>query len=76
MPFLKLAFAAGVVAAVFGVLRWTLGWLAVTFGYQSNDANLPVVLLLSSLIFGAVWWLRRGKSGKRARRRFRRWWRS
>ena len=75
MPFLKLAFIAGVVAAVFGALGWALGWLALTFGYQSNDANLPVILVFSLLIFAAlVGWLP-SRAGRRIRRRLKHWWR-
>lgn len=69
MLFWKLVAFAGFIAAVFSLL-WALGWLARTFGYQSNDANLPTVLALSALIFAALLWLLPG-----AVDRLRKWWR-
>ena len=56
----KLVAFTGFIAAVFSLLG-ALGWLARALGYQSNDANLPVTLIISFAVFAAAGWLWRGK---------------
>ena len=58
---------AGFIAAVFSLLWGVLGWLGRTLGYQSNDANLPITLVISALIFAALLGLAASKTGRRLR---------
>ncbi|GAA4023089.1 hypothetical protein GCM10022631_42160 [Deinococcus rubellus] len=72
--FWSLVAFAGFIAAVFSLL-WALGWLARTFGYQSNDANLPITLIISLAVFAAAGWLWPGAASQHLRQRLREWWR-
>ncbi|WP_420596317.1 hypothetical protein [Deinococcus sp.] len=67
-----LAAFAGFIAAVFSLLWWVLGALAAAFGYQSNDANLPITLVISAFIFAALLGLATSEPGQRLRRALRR----
>ncbi|AWN22692.1 hypothetical protein DKM44_05130 [Deinococcus irradiatisoli] len=68
----------GLLALILGrALWWGVSWFASAFGYQSNDANLPVVLALSTVVFAAVLLaLSPTSAGRHARKRLRLWWRS
>lgn len=74
VSFWSLVAFAGFIAAVFS-LRWALGWLARALGYQSNDANLPVTLIISLAVFAATTWLWPGAASQNLRQRLRGWWR-
>lgn len=63
---------AGFIAAVFSLL-WALGGLARALGYQANDADLPITLILSLAVFAAAVWLWPGAGSRSLRQRLRRW---
>ena len=37
-----------------GLLGAGLRWLGLEFGYQANDANLPLILIFTSALLGLV----------------------
>ncbi|WP_161881205.1 hypothetical protein [Deinococcus alpinitundrae] len=65
---------AGFIAAVFTLL-WALGGLTRALGYQSNDADLPITLIIALAVFAVAGWLWPGAGERSLRQRLHRWWR-
>ena len=59
----------GVLALLVAALWALLGWLGQVFGYQSNDANLPLTLLLALLLLSGLVLLGRTRLREWLRRR-------
>ncbi|WP_293911268.1 hypothetical protein [Deinococcus sp.] len=53
-PALRPAGCAGLGLLALGLIGGGLYWLAQTFGYQSNDANLPFALIFASALLGVA----------------------
>jgi apolipoprotein N-acyltransferase len=53
-PVRRLVGCAGLGLGALVLLGAGLRWLASEFGYQSNDANLPMILIFTALLLGLL----------------------